>query len=263
METDRLAKAQKAYAAGDVEGSRQAHTAEAVAKEEHARASGRYIGDIVYGAIDGIVTTFAVVSGVAGASLSSAIILILGFANLLADGLSMGIGNYIGTKSEHEYYGREREREAWEVEHMPEGEREEIREIFRKRGFTGRELERAVGIVTSDKDVWVETMMIDELNLIRDDRSPLKAGLATFAAFFAAGLMPLLAYILSYFIPFFKTHSFVIAIAATAVSLFAVGSARAFITGKRWWRSGLEILLVGGVAAVAAYLIGYLLSGLA
>ena len=262
MATDRLKKAREAYAKGDVKASEGAHAKHAIETESHAQG-GKYIGDMVYGAIDGIITTFAIVSGVAGASLSTSIILILGFANLLADGLSMGIGNYLGTKSEREYYQHEREREGWEIEHMPDGEREEIRKIFRKKGFKGKDLERAVEIVTSDKEVWVDTMMNDELHLVKDSRSPLTAGLATFGSFVVAGLMPLVIYILSYFNPIFEVHDFLLAIVATAVTLFSVGALRTLITGKKWWLSGLEILFIGGIAAVAAYFIGYLLSGLA
>lgn len=267
MADDRLTKARKAYEKGDLAAAQQAHTAEAVAteaREEHSHASGRYLSDMVYGASDGIVTTFAVVAGVAGASLSTAVVLILGFANLIADGLSMAIGNYLGTKSQIEYYHRERGREEWETEHMPAGEVEEVRHIFRERGFKGKDLDRAVDIITSDRKVWVDTMMLDELNLFLDEgRSPVIAALATLSAFVVAGLMPLLAYVLSYFIPFFREHDFAIAIASTAVALFAVGSTRTLVTGKRWWLAGFEILIVGGVAAAVAYGVGFALSGLA
>lgn len=93
----------------------------------HNVSGGRYIKDVIFASSDGIVTTFAVVAGAAGARLSTVIIIILGFANLLADGFSMAVANYLGTKSEIEYYKKEKERESWETENMSDAEREEVR----------------------------------------------------------------------------------------------------------------------------------------
>src|SRR5512138_637445 len=139
----RLEKARNAYAEGDLEASAQAHAKNnfdkrdiAYAEEKHGGASSQYIGDMVYGGLDGIVTTFAVVSGVAGADLGANIVLILGLANLFADGFSMATGAFLSSKSEQEYYDRERRREAWEVEHFPEAEKAELREIYIERGYT-------------------------------------------------------------------------------------------------------------------------------
>lgn len=104
------------------------------------RTGSQYLGEMVYGGLDGIITTFAVVSGVAGAQLGTPVILILGLANLLADGFSMAIGAYISHKGEQEYFRKEYEREAWEVEHFHEGERAELFEIYRMRGFIQEEV---------------------------------------------------------------------------------------------------------------------------
>lgn len=264
----RLRDAQNAHKSLDLEASRRAHSDLAIKQslEEpiiHDVVKGQYIGDVVYGAIDGIVTTFAVVSGVAGAQLSAGIVLILGFANLFADGLSMAVGNYLGTKSEVEYKERERYREEWEVEHMPEDEQEEIRQIYSRKGFTGKLLDQVVRAITKDKKLWVDTMLLEELHIMPEQASPLKAGMFTFLSFVAAGFLPLLPYVLAYAIPFFNEHAYVISVLLTFVTIFAVGSMRVYVTGKRWWTSGLEMLLVGGITAVIAYLIGYLLKGLA
>lgn len=268
MTQDRARKAREAHAKLNLEASRNAHTEQAIkaSLEEptiHDREKGQYISDVVYGAIDGIVTTFAVVSGVAGASLSSGIVLILGFANLFADGLSMAVGNYLGTKSEVEYKRRERRREEWEVEHLPEEERAEIRLIYRRKGFTGEWLEKVVETITRDKKQWVDTMLLEELHIIPEQTSPWMAALLTFAAFVVAGFVPLLSYVLSLFVPFFAAYAYPIAVTLTFATIFAVGSLRVYVTGKRWWLSGLEMLVIGGATAVVAYLIGYLLKGLA
>lgn len=231
---------------------RKAHEAGHATEKYHATFGGSYIRDVVYGANDGIITTFAVVAGVAGASLSSNIVLILGFANLLADGLAMAIGNYLGTKSEQEYMKKEREMEEWEIKHVPDCEIKEIRDIYKAKGFKGKSLTKMVDLVTSNKELWVDTMMIDELGILpNDDTSAFKNGLATFVSFAIAGVFPLLPYVL------FPSNSFNTSIIFTALSLFTVGALRTFITKKNWIIAGFEMLFVGAIAAVVAYTTGY------
>jgi VIT1/CCC1 family predicted Fe2+/Mn2+ transporter len=261
----RILDAMHAFSKKDVESTKKAHTSDRIKSsiEEHQTGSGAYIGEAVYGALDGIVTTFAVVAGVEGARLSSGIVLILGFANLIGDGLSMGVGSYLSTKSQREYEKSERVRERWEIENYPEGEIEEIRQIYRKKGFEGEDLDRAVGIITSDKDVWVETMMVEELGILQESSHPFFNGLSTFISFITAGFVPLLFFVAALAVPSLEHHTFTMSVALTALTLFAVGSLRVLVTKSRWWKSGMEMLLVGGAAALGAYLVGYLLRGLA
>ncbi len=231
---------------------RKAHEDGHATEKYHATFGGSYIRDVVYGANDGIITTFAVVAGVAGASLSPNIVLILGFANLLADGLAMAIGNYLGTKSEQEYVAKERAMEEWEIEHLPDCERKEIRDIYQKKGFKGKSLTQMVNLITSNKKLWVDTMMIDELGILPDDdTSPFKNGLATFLSFAIAGLFPLLPYVI------LSSNSFNISIIFTGLSLFTVGALRTFITKKNFLIAGLEMLFVGAIAAIVAFTTGY------
>jgi len=258
----RLRKARKAYKTGDLEEAKKAHTKKVIQHEESEVGAGRYIKDYVYGALDGIITTFAVVSGVTGASLTATIILILGFANLLGDGISMSIGNYLGTKSEMDYYNKERDRESWEVDNYPEGETEEIRQIYMKKGFTGKDLEAAVKVITSDRKLWIDEMMKEELKLMKEEKSPRVAAAATFLAFVIAGFIPLVSYVASLSFPIIVPFSFEIAVVLTAITIFMVGSARSLIIDKKWYMAGLEMLLVGGAAAVAAFYIGFFVSGL-
>lgn len=226
----------------------------------HQSIGGRYIKDIVYGANDGIITTFAVVSGVAGAAMSIKTVLILGFANLIADGISMGASNYLGSKSEEDYYKREKEMERWEVENLPNEEREEIRRIYARKGFAGADLERAVAIITSDKSRWVEVMMKEELGLIREPSGQaIKSGLVTFISFASAGLMPLLSYLFVGGIG--GINPFALSIIITGLSLFTVGAARSFVTRHSWWRAGAEMFIVGLLASAAAYAVGAFLKG--
>jgi vacuolar iron transporter family protein len=260
---NRVKKARAAYDKKDIEGTIKAHTKEAISAEEHHKSGGNYVGDFVYGAIDGSVTTFAVVSGVAGAALSANIVIILGLANLLADGFSMAVGNYLSSKSDKEYIEKERKREYWEIEHYPKGEVEEIRQIYKDKGFKGKDLEKAVKIITSNKEVWVDVMMKSELGLIEDRASSVKKGAVTFISFLLIGSIPLIPYILSYFNEAIKAIVYPLSIIMTFIAFFFIGSAKVYVTKKNWLKSGLETLLIGGAAAIIAYGIGYFLRGLA
>ncbi|MEK7182881.1 MAG: VIT1/CCC1 transporter family protein [Patescibacteria group bacterium] len=218
----------------------------------HQHTAGRYIGDLVYGANDGIITTFAIVAGAAGAALPASVVIILGVANILADGISMGASNFLGGKSEQDFARAQREKESWEIDHLRELEIEEIREIFIRKGFQGKELESAVKVVTSNRKVWLDTMMKDELGIMEDPSDePKKHGLVTFAAFVVAGFFPLLPYLVS---P--GPSSFLFSTIAGAATLFVVGALRTLITTVSWFRGGLEMLLVGGAAAAVAYFVG-------
>jgi VIT1/CCC1 family predicted Fe2+/Mn2+ transporter len=135
-----------------------------------------YLGEFVYGGIDGCVTTFVVVAGAVGAGLDSSIIIILGFANLLADGFSMSIGAYLSSKSERGNYEKHKQIEYWEVENLPEKERKEIPEIYTSKGLTDDLLEQIVDGITADKDRWMDVMMKEELEMAKDERSPLLIG---------------------------------------------------------------------------------------
>lgn len=223
----------------------------------------RYLPDFVYGGIDGSVTTFAIVAGVTGASLSPTIVLILGFANLFADGFSMAASNYLSTKSKKEYVDKIRKSEEHSIVNIPEEETQEIRDIFSEKGFSGKQLEDAVDIITSNQEVWVDTMMKDEFGIVEDQTSPLKSALVTFVSFNLIGFIPLMAYVLSFFSEDFRTNTFTLSIVLTSVAFFIVGSVKGRIIGSRWFFAGFETLLIGGAAAVIAYYVGYLLRGLA
>ncbi|MBS3127995.1 VIT1/CCC1 transporter family protein [Candidatus Woesearchaeota archaeon] len=157
-------------------------------KEEHNTQIGPSLEDFVYGAIDGTVTTFAVVAGVAGANLAGGIALILGFANLLSDGFSMAASDFLSKRSKKQFMERERKREEHEVENMPGRERSEIREIYKKKGFKGKLLDQVVATIISNKKRWVDVMMREELNLVEDGRGAGKSAIVTFFSFLIIGL---------------------------------------------------------------------------
>ncbi|SHM79969.1 VIT1/CCC1 transporter family protein [Roseibium suaedae] len=209
-----------------------------------------YLRDWVYGGIDGAVTTFAIVAGSLGAQLPSSVVLILGLANLLADGFSMAAANYTGTKTEIDDFRRLRLIEEKHIRLAPEGEREEIRQIFRTKGYRGAELETLTAIITSRKSTWIETMMQGEYGLSSVQRSPVKAASSTFAAFALCGSLPLLPYALG------LPSSDMIAVVLTALAFFGIGSAKSRWSTQGWIRSGLETTLIGMTAAAIAWAVG-------
>lgn len=224
----------------------------------HRHTAGKYIGDLIYGANDGLITTFAIVAGVVGANLPPTVVIILGFANILADGISMGASNYLGSKSEQDYASAQRAKEDWEIDNLRELEVEEIREIYQRKGFKGKDLEKAVSTIISDRKVWLDTMMKDELGIIEDESDdPKRHGIVTFLAFLGAGLIPLLPYLLP-----LGENAFVLSIALGLITLFLVGALRTIITTTTWLRGGLEMLFIGSAAAGAAYVVGNLLEKL-
>lgn len=220
------------------------------------------VENFVYGAIDGAVTTFAIVTGVVGASLAPSIIIILGFANLLADGFSMAIGNYLAVKTQNEFIQRERKREEWEIDNRIEEEQQEIREIYSKKGFKDELLDDIVRIITSRRKVWVDTMMREELGLIEGKNSPVVSAVNTFVGFNAIGIIPLIPFIVVYLTGsnIFISNAFFYSVLATASSFFLIGSIRGKVVRKPMMISGFNTLLIGGVAATVSYCIGYVLS---
>lgn len=212
-----------------------------------------YVRDWIYGAIDGGVTTLAIVSGVVGGGLPGSAILILGTANVIADGFSMAASNYAGTRAEHE---ERRHLESVERRHIdldPDGEREEIRQIFSANGIHGEDLERVVTAVTGDEQRWVRLMLAHEYGLPSNVRHPLKAAAATFLAFAVCGLIPLSPYV------FAADDAFRLAVLLTLAVFFLVGAAKSRFSSSPWWRSGLETLAIGAGAALMAYVVGTML----
>lgn len=253
-----LDKAKEAFKEKDVEKMIKAHSVSA--PERHQIEAGKYVKSLIYGGVDGIITTFAIVAGVVGADLEFAAILILGFANLLADGLSMGIGDYLSSKSEREYEQGEREREEWEVEHYPEGEKKEMIEIYEDKGISSEDAQTIVDTLSKYPKAFVDIMMSEELGIIETDDSPIKNGVATFLSFALFGFVPLITFVVAQLVPYLSANipfSFLIACILTGLTLFVLGALKVKVTGKNFFRSGVEILVLGGLAASVAYGIGF------
>lgn len=233
------------------------HTVEAIRARLSAGPRQNYLRDWIYGGIDGSVTTFAVVSGVVGARLSPWVILVMGFANLFADGFSMAASNFLGTTAEHEDFRRLEAIEHRHIDLHPEGERAEVREIFRNKGFAGRDLANLVELITADRSRWVKTMLTEEYGLPQNVRSPWLAALTTFTAFLICGLVPLLPYLIG------SNYPLALSISMTGIVFFLIGSVKSRWSTASWWNSGLSTLAVGIIAAGLAYGAGMFLKSLA
>jgi len=225
------------------------HTKQAIHDRLARGPRGSYLRDWIYGGIDGTVTTFAIVAGVVGAHLSASVLLILGFANLLADGFAMAASNFIGTKSERDDYERVLGIERRHIALEPGGEREEIRQIFEAKGFSGADLERVVAVITSDRARWAKTMATEEYGLSPTLRSPSLAALSTIAAFILCGCVPLVSYLLP--------GGLTACVIATGATFFGVGAIKSLWSPAGWLRSGMEVFLIGICAAALAFAVGF------
>jgi VIT1/CCC1 family predicted Fe2+/Mn2+ transporter len=212
-----------------------------------------YLGDAILGGIDGCVTTFAVVAGAVGGGFPQIVVIVLGFANLIADGFSMAVSNYQNTKSQHELVEEARRTEERHIKQIPKGEEEEIRQIFAGKGFEGEVLRKIVEVITQDRRLWVDTMLTEELGLQIEGPQPLRAALVTFGAFVVVGIIPLIPFLFPILTP---EQTFILSSVVTALAFLSIGMIKGLVLQRSVFRAGLETLLVGGAAAILAYLVG-------
>ncbi len=225
--------------------------------ERHNNIGG-LLREAVFGFNDGLVSTIALIAGLSGAVLDHSIVLLASVAEVFAGALSMGLGTYLGNKSERDVYQGELEREKWEIAHMPEIEREEIREIYRRRGFKGELLEKVTDVITSDKKVWIDVMMQDELGFAKRESMyhPVSHAFSMGIAFVVGSLFPLFPYL------FQETpRTFTFALMISGVALLVAGTVKTYFTRRPIWKSSLETFFIGAAAAAASYGIGVLLGG--
>jgi len=227
--------------------------------EHRDRKTHDFLREFVYGGVDGGVTTFAVVAGAMGAQFSEVVIIILGLANLIADGFSMSVGSYLSVKSDWEKYQKIHRYEQWGVANIPQMEKEEIRQIYFEKGLRGHLLDQVVDVITADKDLWIEEMMKGEFQLTPESKTPLQAGLYTFLSFILIGIIPLLPFLLSYLQWVQINNPFMVTCVATSISFLLIGWIKALVNQTPRYRAVLETLGLGLVAAFLAYYVGHLL----
>ncbi|KAJ1627896.1 VIT family-domain-containing protein [Pavlovales sp. CCMP2436] len=264
-----LEGARTAYARGDPGASAVAHAAKGGGgthgdSEEPHQQGGEYVKLVVFGGLDGILTSFAIVAGAAGVGLGVKAVLGIGISNVLADALAMGVGEYLSTKSENEYIAEERSREAWEFKNHPEGEISEMVEIFVNRGMSKPDAEEVISRMAKYPEFFINLMMTEELGLKVPDESErtLLRAFVMFASFATFGFLPILGYTATAFFVRDKTeaessrHMMIAACAITSVTLVGLGAFKAHFAHRRYLRSALETLLLGGVCATLSYNVG-------
>lgn len=220
-----------------------------------------YLPEMVYGAIDGIVTTFAVVAGAAGAHLSIQIVLILGMANLIADGLSMSVGAYLAKRSEIDNYKKHLKRQHYKIEREPWLAKKHLNQIYADKGFEDEDLETITGQIRTNKELWAHTLLVYRHELLPETKSAVKSGIFTLIAFVLAGAVPLVAFLFtqqnaSNFKPF------TISALCAGVAFVLIGWAKHLLTKGGLFKSVFETLGLGAIAAAAAYFVGDLLEGM-
>jgi VIT1/CCC1 family predicted Fe2+/Mn2+ transporter len=186
----------------------------------------------------------------------------LGAANLFADGFAMATGAYLSAKSDREFYQREWHHQLRRIEHAPEQERSRLAALYRAADYSPDEASRLVEIQTRERRRWVNALMITQAGMLPEGTNPLMKGLVTFIAFVVAGTVPLLVHLVGLVMTVPSAAMFPLTVSLSALALFGLGTAKVWITERSAWRSGLEMLAIGGLAATVAYLVGALLGGL-
>jgi VIT1/CCC1 family predicted Fe2+/Mn2+ transporter len=222
--------------------------------EKHFTAS-ESVRDVVIGMADGLTVPFALAAGLSAAVTSTAIIVTAGLAEIVAGAIAMGLGGYLAAKSDAEHYAAEEARENREIDTLRAREIEEVEQIFKGYGLEGDGLNTVVTAITSDRQRWTDFMMQFELGLDRPDprRAPISA--ATIAtSYLVGGLIPLAPYMLASSI----ADAFIISVATTGAALVCFGAVKGQFTGVNRIKSAFQTLLVGGLAAGAAYWLAHL-----
>ncbi len=210
------------------------------------------LGDAVLGAIDGTVTTFAVVAGVIGGGLTPPVAIILGFANLLADGFSMAVSNYQSTISHRDLVLQAEKIEEAHIKENPEHEKSIIRNIYIEKGIHEPELSQLVDITSQYPQLWKETLIVHEHDMSYHTPSATRAALVTFLAFCIVGTIPLLPFL---FMDLTAMEMFTISCIMTLMAFFGIGWLKGKIVEGHTWRAGISTLLMGGAAAIIAFII--------
>ena len=221
-------------------------------EEEKKRSHGSSLAEIILGGQDGLVNVLGIVLGVASATSNVFIVLIAGLVATFAESISMAAVAYTSTRAEQDHYWAELKQEKWEIEHVPEVETEEIRLIYMKKGFRGAELERMVKSITSNKELWISIMMTEELGLAPiETQNPVRAAGIVGVSAFVGSVIPLIPFA---FLP--VQTAMVASLVIATIVLFSVGAYKAKITVGSWYKSGLEMAVVGMLAAIVGWLVG-------
>lgn len=252
----RVDQARKGYLTKNKETIAESHTVDAIHSSIHhneAHVTSFNLPDIILGGQDGLVNVLGVILGVAAATVSSKIVIVAGLAATFAESISMAAVAYTSKIAEADYYQSELERERYEIEHVPNGEREEIRALYENYGFKDKVLDEIVDRITSDKDIWLKVMMEQELKLEKIDRKDaLPTSMIVGVSAFIGSFIPLTAF---FFLP--VKNAILVSLVVSAVTLFVVGYYKAKQTlGRQLLKQGIEMMIIGMASAGVGYLVG-------
>jgi len=272
---DRIRHAWKAYRTRDPEKSRQAHVAHSIQRQNREKevggtiphvepdsCEGNYIKPMVFGGLDGVGTSFALLAGSVGTDLNFIHMIAICSATIFASALSMGFGEYISSKAEREIALRELARERWEVEVYPEGEVAEMVDIYRKKGVSEEDAMTVANVLSKYKEFWVEHMLLHELNILPPCEDSfaesLKQALVMFISFAIFGMIPIIVYgcLISIFGLAVYT-CFMISVGIAIGSLFFLGALKSYMSESNCFLGGLVMAIQGSVSGGTAYGIGY------
>ncbi|MDO8609714.1 MAG: VIT1/CCC1 transporter family protein [bacterium] len=251
----RIDIAKKGFKIKDFELVKKSHTKDAIKESLHSEkhTTNFNLPEIILGGQDGLVNVLGIILGMAAATSSSHIVIIAGLAATFAESISMAAVAYTSKLAEADFYQSEYEREKWEIDHVPEGEREEIRALYSQFGFKGKILEDIVKTITSDKELWVKIMMEQELKLEKVDRKEaIPAAIIVGFSALVGSFIPLIPFML-----FHISVATIISLIISTIILFIVGYYKAKKTiGRNYVRMGIEMAVIGMVSALAGYLVG-------
>jgi predicted membrane protein (TIGR00267 family) len=224
--------------------------------EPHIKESS-YIRDVVFGFGDGVNTSLGIVAGIGGATVGVDIVILAAIIGMFTGAKAMAVQNYLAVKSQIEILQSEIKREEYEIENTPEKEREEIVEIYKAKGFAGEELNMVVNKITSNKEVWLKTMLTEELGLnLEILGSPIKGAIVMFISFLVGGILPILPYFIVKTGLINNFTALLIAISISLMSSFVIGAIKGRLAKKSWIKGGLEMSLLGTGIALLGYGIG-------
>ena len=220
---------------------------------DHNPGKGEYLRDLLLGGQDGLVNTLGLVLGVAVATNDSGLVIIAGLAALFAEGISMGAVAYTSMKASDEYYDFVRKKELSHITKNPEEERGVLEKLYKKKGLVGKELDLVVGKIMEKKNRWINVIMEEQLKLYPNKQTPLRSGIIVGIAAHIGAVFPILPF---FFLP--AKEALIITVPFSILILFISGAIKGTFTMVKWWRSGLELALIGAGAALAGYIIGTL-----
>lgn len=257
LDLQRGSQAKQAFLDRDVDQSKLAHLLPA--HKEETNDEGKYLKPIIFGGLDGVSTIFAFLAGAVGAKLALVHIIAIGCAQLFAGALGMGFGEYLSSKAEQDVARYEQEREHWEVENNPQGEINEMVDIYMDKGMSKDDAQVVANTLSKYKDFWVEHMMLHEIGMFppeEDSWGAATQGVVMFLSFMLLGGLPLVAYILSErFFSSENANSLAVCLSSSG-ALLLLGILKAHTSNTALLKGGVSMMLQGLLCAGGAYLIG-------